>query len=226
MISDVTRIPGAIGWSVVLFIWVLLFSPTAYTESNTILVYGDSISAAYGMEQDEGWAALLAERLKENELPYSVVNASVSGETSGGGLVRLPKALDVHEPGLVILELGGNDGLRGYPISKIEENLDEMTRMILETGARVLLVGMVLPPNYGRRYIEAFTNVFPTVAERHDVPLIPVLLDGIATAESLIQRDGIHPKPEAQPLIVEQVWPVLVSMLEEVELQGSVVGDQ
>ncbi len=221
MISDATRIPG------LLLCWVLLLlSPTAYTESNAILVYGDSISAAYGMEENEGWAYLLARKIEEKELPYTVVNASVSGETTGGGLVRLPKALEFHRPRLVILELGGNDGLRGYPISKIEENLDSMTRMVLETGAEVLLVGMVLPPNYGRRYIEAFTNVFPTVAERHDIPLIPVLLDGIATEESLIQRDGIHPKPEAQPLIVQQVWPKLESMLEEVELQRGLVSDE
>lgn len=222
--SDVTRIPT------LLVCWVLIsFSPTASTESNTILVYGDSISAAYGMEEDQGWASLLADRIEAAELPYRVVNASVSGETTGGGLVRLPRALEVHQPSLVVLELGGNDGLRGYPIDKIRENLDAMTRMSLSAGADVLLIGMVLPPNYGRRYIEAFTNIFSTVAETHDIPLIPVLLDGIATEESLIQRDGIHPTPEAQPMIVEQVWPVLEGMLghlEKIELQGGVVSDE
>lgn len=196
--------------------WALLaFSHVAYTASDTILVYGDSISAAYGMEAGEGWVALLEQRIDEHELPYTVVNASVSGETTGGGRIRLPKALEIHEPEIIILELGGNDGLRGYPIDRIRENIDAMTTMALEADARVLLIGMVLPPNYGKRYIDAFTGIFPTVADKHDIPFLPFLLDGIATSESLVQRDGIHPKPEAQPLIVDQVWKMLKPMLDE-----------
>lgn len=238
--SDVTLLP-TLCKRLVLCCALVLISHNAYTDTGTILVYGDSISAAYGMEEAEGWAALLEQRIEQQELPYKVVNASVSGETTGGGLVRLPKTLEIHQPDVVILELGGNDGLRGYPIDRIEENLDAMTRMALEAGAEVLLVGMVLPPNYGRRYIEAFTNVFPAVAETHDVELLPFILDGIATPESLVQRDGIHPKPEAQPLILDQVWGKLTAMLgaadasqtaassmksEEVELKGRIVGDQ
>ena len=219
--SDVTFFPRLL-----VCILLVLLSPTAYTASHTILVYGDSISAAYGMEEGEGWVQLLAEKVAENNLPFKVVNASVSGETSGGGLVRLPKTLEVHEPKVVILELGGNDGLRGYPIDKIRDNLDAMTAMALARGADVLLIGMVLPPNYGKRYIDAFTNVFPEVAQSNNVGILPFLLDGIATPESLVQRDGIHPKPEAQPLIVNQIWPRLLTLLEKVKLQDRVISGE
>jgi len=178
------------------------------------------------MEANEGWVELLAGRIEQNELPFEVINASVSGETTGGGLVRLPKTLEIHQPDVLILELGGNDGLRGYPIDKIRENLAEMTAKAIESGAEVLLIGMVLPPNYGKRYIDAFTGIFPAIAEQYDVPFLPFLLDGIATPESLVQRDGIHPRPEAQPLILDQVWTELTQMLEEVELERSVVSDE
>ncbi len=178
-------------------------------------MFGDSISAAYGMEQDQGWVNLLDEHLKSQYPGVTVVNASVSGETTGGGLVRLPKALEAHKPDILILELGGNDGLRGYPIAKIEANLDEMTRMAQEAGARVMLIGMVLPPNYGRRYTSAFEGTFANVAEKYELPFVPFLLDGVATASGLIQRDGIHPKPEAQEMILNDVLPTLVPLLEQ-----------
>jgi len=161
------------------------------------------------MESDLGWVNLLSKRLTEHQ----IINASVSGETTGGGLVRLQKTLDAHRPDIVILELGGNDGLRGYPIDKIEANLDAMTRMSQSAGARVLLVGMVLPPNYGRRYTAAFEGVFSDIAARFELAFVPFILDGVATSSSLIQRDGIHPKPEAQPMIMEGILPALQPLL-------------
>ncbi|MDZ7686216.1 MAG: GDSL-type esterase/lipase family protein [Gammaproteobacteria bacterium] len=124
-----------------------------------------------------------------------------------------PRPLEIHDPAIIILELGGNDGLRGYPIDNIRENIDAMTALALEADVEVLLIGMVLPPNYGKRYIDAFTEIFPTIAEKRDIPFLPFLLDGIATEESLVQRDGIHPKPEAQSLILDQVWEKLKPML-------------
>jgi acyl-CoA thioesterase-1 len=168
------------------------------------------------METELGWVNLMSEQLADEAPEYQVVNASVSGETSGGGLVRLQKTLDIHQPDILILELGGNDGLRGYPIDKIEANLDTMTRMAQASGARVLLVGMVLPPNYGRRYTAAFEGVFANIAERFDLAFVPFILDGVATSSSLIQGDGIHPKPEAQEMILADILPVLRPLLVEV----------
>ena len=191
----------------------LVAAPFAQATERTILVYGDSISAAYGMAAEQGWVSLLADRLAETRDDITVVNASVSGETTGGGVVRLPKTLEVHQPSLVILELGGNDGLRGYPIQKIRENTAMMTEAILASGAEVVLVGMVLPPNYGRRYTAAFENLYAEVAKEFNVPFLPFLLEGVATSESLLQRDGIHPTVEAQPLLLDDIWPAVESWL-------------
>ena len=167
------------------------------------------------MEQEQSWVSLLQRRIDTDELGFQVINASVSGETTGGGVTRLPKTLELHDPALVVLELGGNDGLRGYPISKIHDNLRRMTEASLEHGATVLLIGMVLPPNYGRRYVAAFEKSFHEIADEADVQLIPYLLDGVTTDRELIQRDGIHPTAEAQVLLLEDVWPVLRPMLQE-----------
>ena len=179
----------------------------------TILVYGDSISAAYGMNQDKGWVSLLSKRIARSHPHYEVINASVSGETTGGGVTRLPKTLGIHQPDIIIIELGGNDGLRGYPIEKIRENLDTMVRAALAAGSRVLLIGMVLPPNYGRRYTLAFEEIFTALADEYTLPFVPFLLDGVATQRSLIQRDGIHPTVEAQPGILDNIWPDLAPLL-------------
>ncbi len=179
----------------------------------SILVYGDSISAAYGMNQDKGWVSLLSTRIARSHPHYEVINASVSGETTGGGVTRLPKTLEIHQPDIIIIELGGNDGLRGYPIEKIRDNLDTMARAALDAGSRVLLIGMVLPPNYGRRYTLAFEEIFTDLADEYTLPLVPFLLDGIATERSLIQRDGIHPTVEAQPRILDDIWPNLAPLL-------------
>ncbi len=183
------------------------------TADNTLLVMGDSLSDAYGIREEQGWIALLSERIEKRELPWSVVNASVSGETTSGGLARLPRLLDSHEPELVIIQLGGNDGLRGMPVASIRANLDEMITQSKEAGADVLLIGIRIPPNYGPRYTEPFFAQYRELAEEHDVTLLPFLLEGIADDPGLMQGDGIHPTAEAQPMILEQVWPVLSDLL-------------
>ncbi len=188
---------------------------TSVQAKGTILVFGDSVSAAYGMETEQGWVSLLAGRIAEIGMDCQVINASVSGETTGGGVVRLPKTLDIHQPDILILELGGNDGLRGYPIDKIRENLATMVAMSLEQGLRTLLVGMVLPPNYGRRYTDAFERQFAEVAELTGVPLVPYLLDGTDTDPAMLQSDGIHPRPEAQSRLLDDIWPYMESLLDE-----------
>lgn len=182
----------------------------------TILVFGDSISAGYGIQREESWVSRLEERLATAEAPWRVVNASVSGETTDGGLARLPTALDDHDPQVVILELGGNDGLRGYPTERIRENLSRMVELAREAGSRVLLVGMEIPPNYGPRYTRAFASVYRQVADAHGVALVPFLLDGVALAPELMQADGIHPTARAQGRLLETVWPHLEPLLEAV----------
>ncbi|MEQ8859369.1 MAG: arylesterase [Pseudomonadales bacterium] len=181
---------------------------------STILVLGDSISAGYGIQREQGWVERLQERLDGHDNGWTVVNASVSGETTGGGLARLPDALASHRPDLVILELGGNDGLRGYPIARIRGNLDRMVRLVQEAGAVALVVGMQIPPNYGPRYTQAFAGVFTEVAERHGAPLVPFLLERVALQPQLMQSDGIHPTADAQPLLLDTVWPHLAPLLE------------
>jgi len=179
------------------------------SKSNTILVFGDSISAGYGMQAEESWPYLLAGKLESKGFDYRVVNASLSGETTGGGLIRLRKALEDHSPWLLILELGGNDGLRGYPIESIRKNLNAMLQLAESRKVDILFVGMVLPPNYGKRYTSAFESMYSDLAQQHQVDLVPVLLEGLLTPKSLMQRDGIHPRAEAQPLLVENFWPFI-----------------
>ncbi len=182
-------------------------------ESITIIILGDSISAGYGIEQERGWVNLLKERLLRQAATYRVKNLSISGETTVGGLIRFPQALEKYQPHVVIIELGGNDGLRGYPISKIRSNLNRLVGMSLQANARVLLVGMRLPPNYGKRYADAFYHAFSEVAVANNVSLLPFLLDGIATHTDLMQADGIHPKAQAQQIILDNIWPALADML-------------
>ncbi|HJL61914.1 MAG TPA: arylesterase [Pseudomonadales bacterium] len=195
---------------------LLCFVLPATAKESTILVFGDSVSAAYGMDPEQGWVHLLTKQLQKTcESDYQVINASVSGETTGGGLIRLPKSLEIHQPDVLILELGGNDGLRGYPIGKIENNLIAMTRMAQAAGARVLLIGMVLPPNYGKRYTTAFETIFSRVAGELGISFLPYLLQGVATPESLLQGDGIHPKAEAQAMLLDDIWPHLAVLLND-----------
>lgn len=181
----------------------------------TILVFGDSLSAGYRMDIEDGWVALLEDHLAEEGMAFRVVNASISGETTDGGLSRLPAALATHQPAVMILELGGNDGLRGLPVTHIRQNLERMVEMGQEAGARVVLAGIQIPPNYGPRYTGPFTSQYAEIAEKFDLPLVPFLIDGIPQQPELMQDDGIHPRAEAQHLILENVWPVLEPLLQE-----------
>lgn len=183
-------------------------------RSPTILVMGDSLSAGYGIDIEQGWVNLLREKLN-GEYAHRVVNASVSGEISRGGLNRLPRLLEEYHPEVVILELGGNDGLRGLPLTELHENLSDMIERSQDVGARVLLIGIQIPPNYGKRYSDQFTELYPQLAAHYQVPLVDFMLEGVATDPESMQRDGIHPKAEAQPRILENVWPALKPLLEE-----------
>jgi acyl-CoA thioesterase-1 len=181
-----------------------------------ILVFGDSISAGYGLTRaEQGWVELLKTRLKTLGYGYQVVNASVSGETTAGGLARLPRALDLHHPKIVILELGGNDGLRALPIAQMRANLTQMAELASAAGAKVLLLGMRMPPNYGPQYTEQFALVFSTLARDRNVPLVPFLLTDIALSPTLLQSDDIHPNAAGQPILLENVWPALKPLLHQ-----------
>ena len=200
-------------------------APAAVTEQPAdaafkVLVLGDSISAGYGIQRDESWVTLLQTRLRARDPEARVVNASVSGETTGGGLARLPKALQAHDPDVVVIELGGNDGLRGYPIRSIRENLAKLIGLSRASGAAVLLVGMQIPPNYGPRYTGAFRDVFPSVAEREAVPLVPFLMEQVALVPGMMQSDGIHPTAAGQPLMLDTVWPYLEPLLSDGAASG------
>ena len=183
-------------------------------EDKKVLVFGDSLSASYGIEEEQGWVNLLSEKLRQAQSPYSVINASVSGETSTGGLSRLPAALAEFQPSVVILELGGNDGLRGLPLATLQSNLEEMVSLSQRAGAKVLLAGIQIPPNYGPRYTEPFYALFGDIAESEQLPFVPFLIDGIPQQPELMQNDGIHPRAEAQHMILDNVWPVLAPMLQ------------
>lgn len=182
-------------------------------QANTLLVMGDSLSAGYGMSPEETWVALMEERLQDNDQDIQVVNASISGETSMGGLQRLPALLERHQPDIVLLELGANDGLRGFPIAGIQENLASMIEISHQANADVILLGIRIPPNFGSRYTEPFFNQFADLAEQYDLLYLPFLLDGVAEYHSLMQADGLHPKAEAQPIILENVWPLVEKAL-------------
>ncbi|CAB5537032.1 arylesterase [Stutzerimonas stutzeri] len=181
--------------------------------AGTVLVVGDSISAAFGLETSQGWVHLLQERLVEGDESWRVVNASISGDTTAGGLARLDPLLEEHTPEVVILELGGNDGLRGQSPVQLKQNLAAMVRKSQEAGAKVLILGMRLPPNYGHRYTTAFAEVFPKVAQETGAALVPFVLEGAAGVPSMMQGDGVHPTAEAQPVLLENVWPALEPLL-------------
>jgi len=181
----------------------------------TIMILGDSISAAYGIQREDGWVALLEQRLRKTHPQARVVNASISGETTDGGLTRLPAALAEHKPRIVILELGGNDGLRGYPTRKLEENLQEMIDLSFAAKATPFLIGMQIPPNYGVRYTTAFRDTYTKLAAANQIPLVPFLLEGVALGPGLMQSDGIHPTAQAQSTMLHNVWQVLEPLFEE-----------
>jgi acyl-CoA thioesterase-1 len=183
------------------------------SHANTILVWGDSLSAGYGLQVDQAWPVLLQARLEQEAYPHRVINGSVSGETTAGGLTRLPAALKTHQPSIVILELGANDGLRGLQPKLINENLNAMIAAAKQHGARVLLVGIQIPPNYGPLYTRRFEQVFPDVARANKVPLVPFLLEGFAERREMFLDDGLHPNADAQHLILDTVWPHLRPLL-------------
>ncbi|MCO6056946.1 arylesterase [Pseudomonas sp. MOB-449] len=181
--------------------------------AGTVLVVGDSISAAFGLESSQGWVSLLEKRLSEKGYKQQVVNASISGDTSAGGLSRLPALLAEHKPELVIIELGGNDGLRGQPPVQLQQNLASMIDNARQQGASVLLLGMRLPPNYGVRYTTAFANVYIALATEKQVPLVPFFLEGVGGVPEMMQSDGIHPAAQAQSRLLENLWPTLEPLL-------------
>jgi acyl-CoA thioesterase-1 len=178
-----------------------------------ILVFGDSLSAGYGVPPGHGWVDLLAQKIAREGYDFSVVNASVSGETTAGGLARLPRALALHAPRILILELGANDGLRGLPVAQAKANLEQMIGLAQARGTRVLLIGIRMPPNYGERYTSAFHAMYGQLAQRHGLALVPLLLASVALKPGLIQADGLHPNERAQPLLLATVWPTLQPLL-------------
>lgn len=196
------------------FTWLLFWAvPGVYGQ--TILVVGDSISAAYGLEIERGWVALLQQRLAERGLSYQVVNASISGDTSAGGRNRLPALLEQHQPSMVIIELGGNDGLRGLPLQSLQGNLQAMVQQAKQQGSKVMLLGMRIPPNYGKRYTEGFYQTFQQVAEQESVPLVDFFLEGVGGVPGMVQADGIHPTEQAQAILLSNAWPILSENLLE-----------
>lgn len=200
-------------WLCLCVFLLICAAPNAFAEpAPRILVLGDSLSAAYGLELKQGWVTLLEQRLAE-KFPHKVINASVSGETTGGGLARLPTLLKEHQPNLLILELGGNDGLRGHPLNIMRRQLAGIIEQSRAAGAQVLLVGMHIPPNYGQRYTQQFHTTYKQLAEEYQLPLVDFFLDGVALKPGLMQRDGIHPTAEAQSIMLDNVWPVLLPLL-------------
>ena len=191
----------------------------SHASEHTILVLGDSLSAAYGIPRERGWVALLQEKLLQEKLAqqklpnFNVINAGISGDTTDGGLARLPALLQKYKPDIVIVELGANDGLRGFQIDRTRDNFTQMISLCHSSNAKVLLVGMKIPPNYGQRYTSDFYETYTLSARKFNVPLVPFLLDGVATNPELMQQDGLHPRAEAQPKILNNVWKYLRPML-------------
>jgi acyl-CoA thioesterase I len=199
---------------------VFIALQNAVASERTILVFGDSLSAAYGIRSEQGWVALLAQRLRSQGYGYQIVNASVSGETTSGGLERLPRALQMHQPETVVLELGANDGLRGLPVNETRDNLARMVQLSQASGARVLLVGIRIPPNYGPRYTESFAAIFPELARQYHLPLVPFLLEKVALDPTRMQADGMHPNAQGEPAVLDNLWPHLVPLLKKKPRSG------
>ena len=188
---------------------------TAVERQPVVLVVGDSLSAGYGVAVDSTWVALLQKRLDEQGYGYRVVNASISGDTTGGARARLPRALELHDPAIVVLELGGNDGLRGLPLRQVRENFQFLIERAQAAGAKVVLVGMRMPPNYGAAYADGFHALYGELAKRYETPLLGFFLDGVALDDKLMQADGIHPTAAAQPRLLDNLWPVLSQVLKK-----------
>jgi len=189
-------------------------------QQPAILVLGDSLSAGYGLSTDQGWVTLLQQRLQRQGYPYRVINSSVSGDTTRGGLTRLPLALNRYRPEIVIVELGGNDGLRGLSMDEMRRNLTSIVESSREQGAKVLLVGVRLPPNYGAAYVNKFHDVYRNLEKIYQLPLVPYLLDGIGGRDELMQADRLHPRAEAQCRMLDNVWRQLAPMLQRPDSSG------
>lgn len=200
------------------FFVLFLVASTSSAQEPTILIVGDSLSAGYGIDVDQSWVTLLQLRLEEQGYEHRVVNASIGGETTQGGSTRIEQALETFNPALVILELGGNDGLRGIPANSMQENLEHIILKSEASGANVVMLGIQIPTNYGRRYREAFEKVFSDLANQYDIPWIEFFMDGIALNEDLMQNDGIHPNATAQPMLLDNAWPMILVALAD---QGS-----
>jgi acyl-CoA thioesterase I len=185
----------------------------AASAPGTILVLGDSLSAGYGVKVDATWVALLERRLTAQGYGYRVINASISGETTGGARGRLPRALELHQPSVVVLELGGNDGLRGLPVKQVRGNFEYLIEQAQTAGAKVVLVGMRMPPNYGAEYADSFHALYGELAKKYRLPLVDFFLDGVALDDTLMQADGIHPTAAAQPKLLDNLWPALLKVL-------------
>lgn len=194
---------------------MLLVPLAAQAAGRTILVFGDSISAGYGLKTEEGWVALLQKRLDGQGYGYRVVNASVSGETTSGGMARLPRALALHEPAVVVLELGANDALRGLPLELSQRSLAGMIEASRGAGAKVLLLGMRIPPNYGPRYANGFERMYAELAKQFDIPLVPFFMEKVALDDALLQADRLHPTAAAQPLLLDTAWPALRRLIDK-----------
>jgi acyl-CoA thioesterase-1 len=187
--------------------------PAAHGAEQTIVVVGDSLSSGYGIAAEQSWVAMLEDRLQAEGYGYKIVNASIAGDTSAGGLSRLPRLLETHDPSLVVIELGGNDGLRGQPVATLRDNLAKMIELSKDSGADVVLAGIQLPPNYGTTYTRSLAAVYPELAERYGAPLIDFILEDVALNRELMQPDGIHPNAAGQKVVFANVWRVLGPLL-------------
>lgn len=189
------------------------FVSSANAENPKILVYGDSLSAAYGVAKQQGWVTFLQKRINEQHYQYDVINASISGETTSGGLTRLTNTLTNTKPAVIILELGANDGLRGLPVKAMMANLNAMITQSKKAKVKVLLIGMKIPPNYGPQYTETFSQTYVQLSQQHKISLVPFMLENIAAKPNLIQEDGLHPNALGQPMMLDNIWPKLQLML-------------
>ena len=198
-----------------LFLNFVAWSGLVFAENAKIMVYGDSLSAAYGIPQQQGWASLLQKKLDAERYQYKVINTSISGETTSGGASRIQRALAQNKPNIVILELGANDGLRGLPIQEMTSNLNTIIQQSKKSGAKILLLGMKIPPNYGPQYTKRFSQSYVQLSQQHNIPLVPFMLENIAAKVHLIQDDGLHPNATAQPLVLDNIWPQLKPLLKK-----------
>ncbi|MCC2959424.1 arylesterase [Massilia sp. IC2-278] len=194
---------------------MLAASASAYSAPKTVLVVGDSLSAEYGLTRGAGWVALLEQKLKAEKIDARIVNASISGETTSGGRARLPALLTAHKPQIVVIELGANDGLRGLPVASAEANLRQMVTLSQKQDAKVMLIGMRMPPNYGRAYTERFFGMYGALSKDLKAPLVPFMLEGVADKPALFQADRLHPNAQAHPIILKNIWPTFSSLIRQ-----------